>query len=288
MNILRTLVLRFRARLLLRYLSFPLAVAARFREEHFAQAAASLAYTTLLSLVPLTAMVLAIVAVFPIFSGVVEQVDNFLVANLMPGKTGTVVAKYVTNFSLKAGRLTSVGFALLAFTAFLLLANLEQTFNRVWRVSTPRPFAARLQLYVTVLLLGPLVLGSVFGAISFAVTESLGLINEPPWLRQVLFKLTSLFVLGEFLTFLYRAVPNAYVERRNALVGGVAAALAFSLMQRGFEVYLANFPSYTLIYGAFAAVPIFLLWLYLSWVVILIGALIVATLPPSPGQGIKA
>lgn len=262
-----------------RFLPFVLAVGRRFKEEHFAQAAASLAYTTLLSLVPLTAMVLALVSVFPIFSGVVEHVDHFLVANLLPAKTGGVVAKYITNFSLKAARLTTLGFALLAVTAFLLLTNLERTFNRVWHVATPRPFAARAKLYATVLLIGPLVLGSVFGAISFAVTESLGLINEPPWLRQILFKLVSLFILGEFFAFLYRAVPNAPVERRHALAGGVFAALAFSLMQRGFEIYLAQFPSFTLIYGAFATVPIFLLWLYLSWGVILVGALVAATLP---------
>lgn len=262
-----------------RLLPFLLTVGRRFNEEHFAQAAASLAYTTLLSLVPLTAMVLALVSAFPIFAGVVEHVDHFLVANLLPAKTGGVVVKYVGNFSQKASRLTTLGFALLAVTAFLLLANLERTFNRVWHVSMSRPLAARARLYFTVLLLGPLVLGSVFGAISFTVTESLGLINEPPGLRQVLFKLVSLLLLGGFFAFLYRAVPNTEVEQRSALIGGIFAALAFSLMQRGFEVYLAKFPSFSLIYGAFATVPIFLLWLYLSWVVILAGALVAATLP---------
>ncbi len=258
-----------------------LAVGRRFNEEHFAQAAASLAYTTLLSLVPLTAMVLALVSAFPIFTSVVDHIDHFLVANLLPAKTGGVVVKYVGNFSQKASRLTTLGFALLAVTAFLLLANLERTFNRVWHVSMTRPWAARARLYVTVLLLGPLVLGSVFGAISFTVTESLGLINEPPGLRQGVFKLVSLLLLGGFFAFLYRAVPNTEVEQRSALIGGVFAALAFSLMQRGFEVYLAKFPSFSLIYGAFATVPIFLLWLYLSWVVILVGALVAATLSPA-------
>lgn len=262
-----------------RLLPFLVLVGRRFNEEHFAQAAASLAYTTLLSLVPLTAMVLALVSAFPVFSSVVDHVDQLLVANLLPTKTGGVVVKYVAGFSQKASRLTTLGFALLAVTAFLLLANLERTFNRVWHVSMARPLAARARLYATVLLVGPLVLGTVFAAISFTVTESLGLINEPPGLRQVLIKAVSVFLLGGFFAFLYHAVPNAEVDRRNALVGGGFAALTFSLMQRGFELYLGKFPSFTLIYGAFAAVPTFLLWLYLSWVVILLGALIVATLP---------
>lgn len=271
-----------------RWRPFVAEVARRFREEHFVQAAASLAYTTLLSLVPLTALVLAMVSAFPIFSSVIDYVDKFLLTNLLPTKTGGVVVKYVSNFSQKAAKLTTIGFAFLAFTAFLLLTNLEKTFNRVWRVKEPRPFLSRLQLYAVVLLVGPVLLGALFGGISYAVSASFGVVSwfgaDLSWLERWFFKLASLFLLVEFFTFLYQRVPNAEVLRRHALIGGLFAALGFSLMQKGFELYLAKFPSYTLIYGAFASVPIFLLWLHLSWVVILLGGLIAASLPKGMGR----
>lgn len=250
----------------------------RFVEERFFQIGASLAYTTLLSLVPLVALVVGIVSIFPFFRTVLAQVNRFLVQNLLPEKAGAVIAQYTLTFSQKAQDMTWLGLAFLALTALLLMVSVEKTFNHVWRVNASRPIGERIKLYCIMLLLGPLVLGGIFGAMSYGVTVSLGLFGEPPWLQHTLFKGVSLALLWGFFAFLYYAVPNARVRLGHALVGGLFAAVGISLMQRGFEIYLSNVPSYTLIYGAFAVVPIFLVWLYLCWLVLLLGGLIAATL----------
>jgi len=161
-------------------------------------------------------------------------------------------------------------------TAFLLMNTIERTFNHLWRVK-PRPILARLRLYAFVMAVWPFILGAVALAMSFAVTTSLGLFDEPVWIRRFLLKGVSMALLGLFFSFLYYAVPNADVSRRAALAGGAFATLAFSAMQKIFELYLASSAMLKSIYGAFAAFPVFLVWLHLSWAVVLIGGLIAAT-----------
>ena len=258
--------------------SFVGEVVRRFREERFAQIAGSLAYTTLLSVVPLVALVVGVLSVLPYFSVILDQVNHFLVQNLLPDKAGAVIAKYTLLFSAKASRLTWFGLGVLAVTALVLMLTIERTFNHVWRVTAPRSIGQRLKLYAVRVMAGPVVLGGLFGATSYAVTTSLGWFDEPLWVQRFLLKAISALLLGSFFAFLYFSVPNIRVRPRHALIGGAFAALAITLMQRGFELYLAKVPSYTLIYGAFAAVPIFLVWLYLSWLVVLLGGLIAATL----------
>jgi membrane protein len=250
----------------------------RFREERFTQTAASLAYTTLLSLVPLVGLVVAVLSDLPFFPVILDQVNTFLVANLLPDKAGVVIAKYTLIFSQKVNRLTWLGVMVLAGTALVLMLTIERALNHVWQVGVSRSPGRRLKLYLVIALLGPLVLGAVFGVTSYVVTASLGFFNEALWVRNALLKGLSAVLLGGFFAFLYFAVPNVPVRLRHAIWGGAFASLAITLMQRGFEFYLAKVPSYTLIYGAFAAVPIFLVWLYLSWLVVLLGALLAATL----------
>jgi len=258
----------------------------RFREERFPQIAASLAYTTLLSLVPLVGLIVGVLSDLPFFPLILDQVNTFLVSNLLPDKAGVVIAKYTLMFSHKVDRLTWIGIMVLAGTALVLMLTIERTFNHVWQVDVSRSPGHRLRLYLVIALLGPLVLGAVFGVTSYVVTASLGLFNESQWVRNVLLKILSAVLLGGFFAFLYYAVPNVRVRLGHALWGGAFAALAITVMQRGFEFYLAKVPSYTLIYGAFAAVPIFLMWLYLSWLVVLIGGLLAATLHRrNPAQG---
>jgi membrane protein len=141
----------------------------------------------------------------------------------------------------------------------------------------PRPFLVRLKLYAFVMAVWPLMLGAIAALISYAVTVSLGFVQETSWIRPFLLKATSMVLLGFFFAFLYYAVPNVRVVRRAALAGGAFASLAFTLMQKGFEFYLGSFGALKSVYGAFAAVPIFLVWLHLSWAVVLIGGLIAAT-----------
>ena len=259
--------------------AFAARIVHRFVEENFDQISASLAFTTLLSLVPLVAVVLGVMSVLPSFPGMVDQLNQFVMRSLLPERSAGMIINYVLEFSQKAANVTVFGLAGLVASVLLLLVSIERTFNHVWRVTEDRPWWKKLGLYAAVLALWPFVVSGVVLAIYYAVTTSLGLINEPEWLRGVVFKVVGLAVAAIFFAGLYVAVPNARVAAWDALWAGAFAALGFSLMQKCFGFYLASFPSFTLVYGAFATLPIFLLWLYLSWAMVLLGALVAATLP---------
>ncbi len=251
----------------------------RFVEENFDQISASLAFTTLLSLVPLVAVVLGIVSALPFFPGMMDQFDQFLIRGLLPERSAGLIIDYVLHFSQNATDVTLLGLSALVVTVYLLLLTIERAFNHVWSVTEKRGWWRRLRLYAAVLALWPLAVACVVVAISYAVTISLGLVDEQAWLRDLTLKATGLFVAALFFAGLYFAVPNTRVAPRDALWAGLFAAGGFLLMQKAFGFYLAHFPSYTLVYGAFATVPIFLVWLYLSWAVVLLGALVASTLP---------
>ena len=265
--------------LLFRLRAFLARIVRRFNEENFDQISASLAFTTLLSVVPLVALIASLVAMLPVFPSLVEQLDQALVRNLLPERSAGMIVNYVLRFSHKAADVTVLGLLFLVGTAFLLLLTIERAFNHVWKVSAPRPLWRRLRLYAVAVAVWPLILGVVVAAISYAVTTSLGFLDEAPWFRRLLLKASSLAILALFLGGLYYAVPYARVRLRDAAWAGFLAALGFSLMQKAFELYLSHFPSYRAVYGAFATLPIFLIWLYLSWAMVLLGALVAATLP---------
>lgn len=248
----------------------------RFHTENMAQTSAALAFTTLLALVPLVTLILAVANSVPFFDTLIHRFDAVLVKSLLPTGAGGTIAGHVGKFAQKARRLTVPGIAMLGLTAFLLMHTIERTFNHVWQVA-PRPLLARLKLYAFVMAVWPFLLGAIAGAMSYAVTVSLGFVDEASWIRRFVVKAVSMASLGLFFAFLYYAVPNAQVARRAALVGGILASLGFAAMQKGFELYLGSFGALKSVYGAFAAVPIFLVWLHLSWAVVLIGGLIAAT-----------
>lgn len=257
----------------------------RFREERCMQTAASLAFTTLLALVPLLAVALVLISRFELFSGFGEALRGFLLANLLPEKAGKVVATYALQFSLKAGKLTAIGTAMIVVTAIMLMLSVDHAFGRIWRVKQPRPLLRRVAIYLGALVLGPIALGASIAATTYLVTASLGLVDEPRWVTDLFLKTLPVAMLATLFAFLYYAMPNRRVEPWHAIAGGLAAALGFSLVQRLFGFYVAKFPTYTLIYGTFAAVPIFLVWLYLLWLVVLVGALVAAVLGEStPGR----
>lgn len=258
---------------------FATRVARRFVEENFDQISASLAFTTLLSLVPLVAVVLSVVAAVPVFPRLVEQLDLYLARSLLPERSAGMIVQYLLQFSEKAGKVTLVGSLVLIATVVLLLSTIERAFNHVWRVTSRRLWRRRLSLYAALIALWPLLVGGIVVASSYAVTTSLGLVDEPPWLRRLLLRGLGLLIAALFLGGLYYALPNTRVAVRDAAGAGLFAALGFLLMQKAFELYLSSFPSYTAVYGAFATLPVFLLWLYLSWAVVLLGGLVAATLP---------
>ncbi|UCV12560.1 YihY family inner membrane protein [Dechloromonas denitrificans] len=248
----------------------------RFLNENMLQTSSALAFTTLMALVPLVTVVLSVAGAIPYFDLLTKRLDLLIRETLLPAGAAGTIAGSISSFSHKAQQLTVAGLAVLGVTAFLLMNTIERAFNHLWLVE-PRPFLARLRLYAFVMAVWPFILGAIALAVSFAVTSSLGLFDEPAWMRRIALKGVSVAMLGLFFSFLYYAVPNADVSRRAAFCGGVFAALAFSGMQKIFEFYLGSSAMLKNIYGAFAAFPVFLIWLHLSWAVVLFGGLIAAT-----------
>ncbi len=254
-------------------------VVRRFYEERALQAAGSLSYTTLLSLVPLFTVALAISTAFPVFDESIAVLQEFILENFLPDARGIeTIAEQVQSFTENAGRLTAIGIGFFVVTAVMLMLTIDESLNRIFRVQRRRPLLQQVLIYWAVITLGPVLIGGSLSASSFAIGASLGLLNLDILADAVLRVLPFVFTCMA-LTLLYSVVPYRYVELRHALVSGILAGLVFEIAKRGFAVYLANFPTYTLIYGAFATIPIFLVWVYLSWCVVLGGATLTAMLP---------
>jgi membrane protein len=254
-------------------------VHARFDQDRCLQIASSLTFTTLLALVPLVTIMLTLMSAFPAFLGLGEHIHAFLLANVLPDKAGKIVTGYIEQFSGRAGRLTALGTAFLAITAFLMMFTMERAFNSIWRVSRPRPLAQRILVYWAALTLGPVLIGASLSITSYLVGVSLGFTRETPFAGTAILGLVPFALTWAAFTLLYYVVPSRSVKPRHALIGGLVAAFAFEVMKRSFALFITQIPTYTLVYGAFAVVPIFLLWIYFSWVVIVIGALITAIAP---------
>lgn len=268
---------RFSARVA-RLVSFARFVVGRFFEDRCPQAATSLAYTTLLSLVPLVTVAVTLFAAFPVFTDLMTQVKIFLLTNMVPEIAGKIITVYMVQFSEKAARLTMIGMAFLVVTALLLMQTIDRTFNTIWRVRQQRGMLHRFLTYWAVLTVGPLLLGASLSITYYLVTLSLGYVKHIPLIGEISLRLVPTLLMTLTFSLLYFAVPNRYVPFKHALAGGLVAGIGFELMKKGFAWYITSFPTYKLVYGAFAAFPIFLLWIYVSWLVILIGAVIAASL----------
>jgi membrane protein len=243
-----------------------------FKQDVVVQHVAALTYTTLLSLVPLMTVMLALFSVFPASERISQQVEDFLFQNFVPA-AGEAVQQYLRDFSQKAGKLTGVGFAFLIVVALMLMSNIDKAFNTIWHVRRKRSAVAKFTVYWAILSLGPLLIAFSVGVTSYLVSIPLFSEDETVMLvRTRLFSLMPIVISAFAFTLLYALVPNRNVPLRHAIVGGVLAAMLFELAKRGFALYVTAFPTYETIYGALAAVPIFLIWIYLSWLVTLLGA----------------
>ncbi len=251
----------------------------RMLEDHCLQVAGSLTFTTLLALVPLVTVALALVTAFPVFGAFTNGVDEWLAENVLPEQIAAAVTRYLAEFSGAAARLTAVGIVFLAITALTTMLTVDRAFNQIFRVGHERPISQRLLTYWAVLTLGPILVGLSISMTSYLVSTSLGLARGLPGVGEVLLRLVPVVLTSIAFTLLYIWVPNRRVRARHALVGGIVAGVLFELMTRGFGFYISRFPTYTAIYGAFAAVPMFLLWMYLSWVVVLLGGTVTALVP---------
>lgn len=254
-------------------------VASRFHSERLAQTVAALSFATLLGLVPMIALALWLLSHFPFAASMSAALEKFLLANLLPERAGAVIAKYVGRFAHRTDGVPLIGVIGLAATALVQMLTIEHAFNAIWKVRIRRPWLRRLAMHSVALLFGPVAFGGSLVLITYVAGVSFGWLDEPAWTSIVFSRVLPSGFVTVLFSLLYWAAPNRDILPWHAGIGGLIAALGFLVMQRLFELYVANFPVYTAMYGAFAAVPIFLVWLYLSWSIILVGALVVAELP---------
>lgn len=254
-------------------------LAERFVATRCPQVAGSLAFTTLLAIVPLVTVVIALFSNFPAFAELGTSLKIFLLENLLPDRAGKIIATYAFQFSQKAAKLTLLGTSLLVITAMMLLLTIDRVFNQIWGVRRPRPLLARVTVHWLTLTLGPLALGASVLATGQIIATSASFVSKGSWLIDFSGTAVSSVLLCALFSFLYYGVPNHPVRPAHALAGGVAASALLLITQQLFGLFIAGMPTYALIYGTFATLPIFLVWLYLSWVVILLGAIVAAALP---------
>ena len=251
----------------------------RADEEKLLQVASSLTFTTVLAIVPMLAVVLSLFTAFPVFQEFRVALEDFLANSLMPPSVSDNIMEYLNQFARQASRLTAIGGAFLLVTSLLLIMTIDKAFNDIWHVTRQRPLPQRALVYWAVITLGPVVAGASLWATSFVARESMGLVRDVPEIVSMAVSLIPLMLTGLGFAGLFVVVPNRDVLWRDALVGGFVTAIVLEIMKSAFAYYLTRFPTYTIIYGAFATLPIFLLWIYLSWLAVLLGATLAASAP---------
>ncbi|MCF7221879.1 YihY family inner membrane protein [Marilutibacter chinensis] len=254
-----------------RNIAFLKYVGRRVLDDNLFQAAGALAYTTVFALVPLSMVVFGVLSAFPVFSEWSDRLTDYVFTNFVPSAASSV-AKYLRQLSDNAGQLTAAGVIALVVSLLITLNGIEATFNRIWRVQSARPQLTRFMIYWTVLTLGAmlaaasLALSARFFALSIFATET-GHV-----LQGLALRLSPMLIELFAFTTIYRVVPHRTVHWRHALAGALIAMLLFEAIKWGFGLYLGSFNAYSRIYGALAFLPIFLLWIYLGWLSVLLGA----------------
>jgi len=251
----------------------------RFREDRLGLTASSLTFTTTIALVPFFAVVLALFTAFPIFGKLQQTLQAWLVQSLVPDAIARQVLGYLTQFAGKASRLGGVGLAALVASVFALVLTIDRTLNGLWRVRRTRPLGQRVLIYWAALTLGPLLMAASLGTSSYLISASRGLVASVPGVVSFTINTVEFLLLCAALSAMYFVVPYTPVKRGHAIAGGVFAALGIELAKRGLAWYIGTVPTYSLVYGAFATLPILLVWIYIAWVIVLLGAVFAAYLP---------
>ncbi len=251
----------------------------RFREDHMGLTASSLTFTTSIALVPFFTVALAIFTAFPMFSKLQGALQVWLVNSLIPDNIARQVLGYLTQFARQANKLGVAGLAVLLVTAIALILTIDRTLNGIWRVKKPRPFAQRVLIYWAAITLGPLVLGASLAATSYVISGSRGMVGTLPGGLRFLIDVLQFFMLAGGMAALYHYVPNTFVRWAHAWAGGLFVAAGIELAKKLLSLYLGSVPTYSMVYGAFATLPILLVWIYVAWVIVLLGAVIAAYLP---------
>lgn len=242
------------------------------------ESASALTYTTLFAIVPVMTVAFSILAALPALQEQSSALRDWAFEWFAPSVGDQVIAR-LHEFSRQANNLTAIGAAFLIVTSVMLLRTTERTMNRIWQIRSGRGGVTSLMMYWSLLTLGPIALGVALGASSYLTSVSLvGDVMDALGVKAVLLALLPFFVMTAMMTAAYVVIPNCHVPLREALIGGAVAALLFELAKGGFSLFIRSSPSYQVIYGAFAAVPLFLLWVYISWAIFLGGALLVYSL----------
>ncbi len=254
-------------------------VYARFSQDHCQQRAASLTFTSLLAVVPMLAVSFAIFAAFPAYSRLKDKVQSFVFDNFVP-QVGSTIQEHLSTFTQQTGELTAVGILFLIFTSVMLLMTISNTLNTIWRARRRRNVVSRMLVFWAVITLAPLLFGaslSISGYL-FALAQETGVESYTGPLTRLTFVIPFLLQALGFAA-LFVIMPSVPVRRTDAAIGGLTASLLFELLKKGFALYVTNFPTYQTIYGALATIPIFLMWMYLNWIVVLAAAEMTAALP---------
>jgi membrane protein len=251
----------------------------RFREDRLGLTAGSLTFTTLIALVPLVTVMLAVFTAFPLFAGFEVALEKYFLQNLVPDGIAKPVLRALTQFAGKARGMGSLGLVLLVVTALALVLTIDRTLNAIWRVRQARPLGQRVLVYWAVLTLGPLALGMSLTLTSLAVSASRGWVSALPGGVSLVLEIIQFMLLAAAAAGLFHYVPNTAVRWRHAWAGGLFVAVTFEIVKKLLGWYLDSVPTYSAVYGAFAFVPIMLLWVYLVWVVVLLGAVVAAYAP---------
>jgi membrane protein len=261
------------------WLSTALTLRERFREDRLGLSASSLTFTTTIALVPFFTVALALFTAFPIFSKLQANLQQWLVQSLVPDAIARQVLGYLTQFAGKASRLGGLGLAALVASTIALVLTIDRTLNGIWRVRRSRPLGQKVLIYWAAITLGPLLLAASLGTTSYVVSAGRGLVAQLPGALSFILNTVEFVLLAGALAALYRYVPNTPVRRSHAIAGGVFAAVGIELAKRLLAWYIGLVPTYSMVYGAFATLPILLVWIYIAWLIVLFGAVIAAYLP---------
>jgi membrane protein len=258
-------------------LDFLLLFVNNFKTERIHVTAGYLSYVTLMSLVPLMVVMLSVMTAFPIFSEIRTIIENFVYQNFVPA-SGDVVQEHITGFVKNASKMSAVAITALFVFAMLLISAIDKCLNKLWRVDEKRRVITSFSMYWMVLTLGPVLVGSslvmssyIISLVSLGDYDLLGISNILVRALPLVASVTAFFIL-------YMVVPNKVIPVKFALAGATLAAVLFEIAKKSFAIYVTQLPSYQAIYGALSSIPILFLWVYLSWLVVLIGALFTVSL----------
>ena len=251
----------------------------RFREDRLGLTASSLTFTTIMALVPFIAVVLSVFTVFPMFAKFQDVMQKWLIESLVPDNIARQVLGYLNQFAGKASKLGAAGLAVLLGTALALIFTIDRTLNSIWRVRKPRRFGQKVLIYWAAITLGPLVLGASLSVTSYAISASKGLVGSIPGGVSLLLELLQFALLSAGMAAMFRYVPNTHVRWGHAWIGGVFVSAGLEVAKKLLAWYLSQVPTYSVVYGAFATVPILLVWIYVAWTIVLLGATLTAYVP---------